>query len=84
MTGLGCLVLLILRHIFADDLQKAVFQFRLLELDLLACLKGEFALIKEHILTLPTVDEKRIEELGLLISEALRAPVAVMLGLLAV
>jgi len=83
MTGLGCLVFLILRHVFADDLLKAAFHFRLLELDLLACLKGEFALIKEQILNLPAVDEKRIEELGLLISDTLRVPVAVVLGLLA-
>ena len=84
MTGLGCLVFLILRHVFADDLLKVAFQFRLLELDLLACLKGEFALIKEQILKLNTIDEKRIEELGILVSDTLRAPVAVILGLLAI
>jgi hypothetical protein len=84
MTGLGCLVIVILRHVFAEDLLKAVFQFRLLELDLLSCLKGEFALIKEQILNLPIVDEKHIEDLGLLMSDTLRAPVAVVLGVLAV
>lgn len=84
MLGLAGMVVLIVWKVFGEDIQAGIYWIRLAEMDLLGWINSEFVFVKKKILDTKAPVEALLPVFGVIVGDALRWPVGILLFMLSV